>query len=136
MEQKIKDALLRVLDNGEYKNVLALGTIAGIDPAGLSRYVNTLRAKIAGDPLPKNPKDSMNLSVASKLVDCLGGNLIFPWESPEACALHELEEAKKQIESQREEIIALRAVNQAYERLLSGRGEEKSAISHIQRTSA
>ena len=135
MEKKFKNALLKVLDEKTFKNILALSSASGVDQAGLTRFVNTLRAKEEGKEV-KNPTDNLNLAAVSKLVDCLGGRLIFPWESPEVVTQNELIEARKTIEEQREEIIALRAVNQAYERLLSTNKEDSSSEAPPQRNFA
>ena len=135
MEKKFKNALLKVLDEKTFKNILALSSASGVDQAGLTRFVNTLRAEEEGKEV-KNPKDNLNLAAVSKLVDCLGGRLIFPWESPEVVTQNELIEARKTIEEQREEIIALRAVNQAYERLLSTNKEDSSSEAPPQRNFA
>ncbi len=124
MEKNFRGALLRVLGDGTFKNTRALSQAAEVDQAGLSRFLKTMGYGRTDAP-PSLTKGSLNLQTVSKLVDCMGGVLVFPWDSPEASCRHELEKAKEQLKAQEREIIELKAQNSAFMKLISDRLDQR-----------
>lgn len=120
MEKIFRDALLRVLEDGTFKNTRALSQAADVDQPGLSRFLKTMGYGRDSSP-PSLKKGSLSLQTVSKLVDCMGGMLVFPWDSTEASCRNELVKAKKLIEEQEREIIGLKAQNSVFLKLISDR---------------
>lgn len=124
MEKNFREALLRVLEDGTFKNTRALSQAAEVDQAGLSRFLKTMGYGRTDTP-PSVTKGSLNLQTISKLVDCMGGVLVFPWDSTEASCRHELEKAKKLLKEQEQEIIELKAQKSALKELISDRLDQR-----------
>lgn len=125
MEKIFRDALLRVLGDGTFKNTRALSQAADVDQPGLSRFLKTMGYGRTSAP-PSLKKGSLSLQTVSKLVDCMGGVLIFPWDSVEASCRHELEKAKELLKKQEREIIELRAKNSTLMQLISDRLDQRT----------
>lgn len=117
MEKIFRGALLRVLGDGTFKNTRALSQAAEVDQAGLSRFLKTMGYGRTDAP-PSLTKGSLNLQTISKLVDCMGGVLVFPWDSSEASCRCELEKAKEKIKEQEEELVGLRRIEKKYDELI------------------
>lgn len=84
MEKKFRDALLKVVENGVFKNISALCAAADVDQAGVSAFIKTTKFYAGlSQQKPGRPKQNMNLEVVSKLVDAMQGELVFPWDSSE-----------------------------------------------------
>lgn len=125
MEKIFRDALLRVLEDGTFKNTRALSQAADVDQPGLSRFLKTMGYGRDSSP-PSLKKGSLSLQTVSKLVDCMGGVLVFPWDSTEASCRSELAKAKAIIKAQEEEIIGLKAQNSAFMKLIGDRLDYRS----------
>lgn len=127
MEKIFRRALLKVLEDGTFKNTRALAQAAEVDQAGLSRFLKTMGFGRTDAP-PSLTKGSLNLQTVSKLVDCMGGTLVFPWDSPEASYRHELEKTKEQLKAQERELIELKAQNSALMKLISDRLNQPAIV--------
>lgn len=68
-EKKLREAVEYVLDKKMFKSVNQLANMSGIEQASLFRFRKGGMIKI---------------DVASKLIDMMGGILIFPWEKNES----------------------------------------------------
>ena len=132
MEKIFRRALLKVLEDGTFKNTRALAQAAEVDQAGLSRFLKTMGYGRTDAP-PSLTKGSLNLQTVSKLVDCMGGTLVFPWDSPEASYRHELEKAKEQLKAQKLELIKLKAQKSALKELISDRLDQHSFATDAQK---
>lgn len=127
METKFREALLKVLEDGTFKNVLSFANVAGVDQGGLSKFLKAMGyggKKV--DPLSP-PKDNMNLKTVSKLVDCMGGVLVFPWDATTPTLQRDLDQARKQLEIQEKELIESRAVIKAFKEVL-GASPQTAAV--------
>lgn len=121
MEKRFREALLKVLADKTFKNVSALCGAANVDQGGVNAFILTMKYRAGERSEPARIKDNMNLDVVSKLVDAMGGELVFPWDSPEANSRQELEKANKEIARKDEEIIGLRAKNETLLQLVRDR---------------
>ena len=83
MEKKFREALLRVLDDKTFKNESALCEAAGVNQGGFNKYIRTVRFLAGESKEPAQIKENLNLDIVSKLVDAMGGELVFPWDSTE-----------------------------------------------------
>lgn len=117
MEKKFREALLKVLQDGTFKNVRALALAAEVDQGGLSRFLATMGYGGKGE-VPKLAKGNLNLQTVSKLVDSMGGVLIFPWELQGNSSKSELIEAQRIIDEQKEEIKKIQTERDAFENIL------------------
>ena len=104
VEEKFKAALVRVLDDGTFKSQTALCAAAGADQGGVSRFIQTAMYNAGKGKKPRLPKENLTLDVVSRLVEAMGGDLVFPWDEGGASASVKvkqlelrLEEAKKAI---------------------------------------
>ncbi len=128
IEQKFIDAVERALKDKKAKNIYELAINSGVDQGGLSVYIRTKRALSGNGDMPARPKNNLHLSMAGKVIDYLGGSLIFPWDSPEASCRHELEKTKKLLKVQERELIELKAQNSALMKLISDRLNQSSIM--------
>ena len=109
MEKKFREALLKVLTDKVFKNLSALCGAAGVDQGGINTFINTMKFRAGECAEPNRLKDNLNLDVVSKLIDAMGGELVFPWESPEVGCRSELEKIKLELERKNEIIRTLTA---------------------------
>lgn len=94
-EKKLREAVEYVLDKKMFKSVNQLANMSGIEQASLFRFRKGGMIKI---------------DVASKLIDMMGGILIFPWEENESSQLsNEIRRLKDENEDKEKELIGLRA---------------------------
>lgn len=107
MELKIVDALDRAVAEKRVKNVSTLCQEAGVDQGSISAYLRTKKFLAGQGPQPARLKPSIQLDIASKLVDALGGILIFPWDKQYGEAGAEIERLQKEIEKLKAENIIL-----------------------------
>lgn len=98
MEEKIVWALERAVIEKRYKNVSALCQEAGVDQGSISAYLRTKKFLVGNGPHPARLKPSIQLDVATKLVEALGGVLIFPWEERYGEADAEIARLQQEIE--------------------------------------
>lgn len=130
MEKKFREALLHVLEDGTFKNVRALALEADVDQAGLSRFLATMGFGGKSD-VPKLAKSSLNLQSVSKLMDTMGGTVVFPWEETELTNQdnskqtqrikdleEELAQLKVKLDAQNDELIELRGIDKKFDKLL------------------
>ncbi len=80
MELKFMQALDKVLSEKIIKNERVLCMTAGVDQGGVNKYLKTMRYRLGKGEKPEKLKDNLNLDIVSKLVDVMGGQLIFPWD--------------------------------------------------------
>lgn len=73
-------ALDKVLSEKIIKNERVLCMAAGVDQGGVNKYLKTMRYRLGKGEKPEKLKDNLNLDIVSKLVDVMGGQLIFPWD--------------------------------------------------------
>lgn len=78
MEQELYEAIERALADKRVKNIYSLCEQAGVNQPSVSTWIKTKRAKAGSDEMPSRPKETIHLDVASRLIECLGGSLIFP----------------------------------------------------------
>lgn len=97
MEKKFREALLKVLADKTFKNESALCGAAGVDQGGVNAFIRTMKYRAGQCPEPSRIKDNMNLDIVSKLVDVMGGELVFPWDSPEANCHSQLKAMEQKI---------------------------------------
>lgn len=118
IEQKFIDAVERALKDKKAKNIYELAINSGVDQGGLSVYIRTKRALSGNGDMPARPKNNLHLSMAGKVIDYLGGSLIFPWDSPEAGCSHELEKLKEELDEKTTEIKKLKTENNLLNQLI------------------
>ena len=85
MEKKFREALLKVLADKTFKNESALCEAAGVNQGGLNKYIRTVKFLAGESKEPAQIKENLNLDIVSKLVDAMGGELVFPWDSMKSC---------------------------------------------------
>lgn len=78
VEQELYEAIERALADKRIKNISALCEQAGVNQPSVNTWIKTKRALAGTDEMPSRPKDTLYLDVASRLIECLGGSLIFP----------------------------------------------------------
>lgn len=98
MEGKLVSALDRAVAEKRFKNVSMLCQEAGVDQGSISAYLRTKKFLAGQGKKPARLKPSIQLDVASKLVDALGGVLIFPWEEKVGEANAEIARLQKEVE--------------------------------------
>lgn len=121
MEKKFREALDKVLSEKIFKNESALCSAAGVDQGGVNKFIRTMKFRLGKGEAPDRLKDNLNLDIVSKLIDAMGGELLFPWESKEISSHNELQEALKTIEKQKEEIKIISAQRDAFKEVLKER---------------
>lgn len=107
MEGKLVSALDRAVAEKRVKNVSTLCQEAGVDQGSISAYLRTKKFLAGQGEKPARLKPSIQLDVASKLVDALGGVLIFPWDEKVGEANTEIARLQKEIEKLKNENILL-----------------------------
>lgn len=118
MEKKFRKALLKVLADKIFKNESALCAAAGVNQGGVNKFIRTAKFRAGECEEPSHLKDNLNLDVVSKLIDVMGGKLIFPWDSQDAGCLHELETIKRELEEKNIIITKLEAENDVLKQLI------------------
>ncbi|MGE9984858.1 hypothetical protein [Desulfovibrio sp. SGI.169] len=118
MEKKFRGALLKVLEDKTFKSVNVLCGEAGVDHAGIVNFVNTMKFQAGECPEPSRVKNNLNLDVVSKLIDVMGGELVFPWDSPEAECQSQLKKFREENENLKMEIVKLKAQKEAFMELI------------------
>lgn len=118
MEKKFREALLKVLADKTFKNESALCAAAGVNQGGVNKFIRTAKFRAGECEQPAHIKDNLNLDIVSKLVDIMGGSLVFPWDSPEAGCSHELENLKKELAEKTTEIKKLETENNLLKQLI------------------
>lgn len=94
-EKKLREAVEHVLDIKMFKSVNQLANVADIEQASLFRFRRGGMIKI---------------DVASKLIDTLGGELVFPWDESDVAKLSaEVTRLENELEEKKNELIGLRA---------------------------
>ena len=94
-EKKLREAVEHVLDIKMFKSVNQLANVADIEQASLFRFRRGGMIKI---------------DVASKLIDTLGGELVFPWDESDVANLSaEVTRLENALEEKKNELIGLRA---------------------------
>lgn len=107
MEEKLVCALERAVAEKRVKNIFTLCQEAGVDQAGISVYLRTKKFLAGQGEKPPRLKSSIQLDVASKLVDALGGVLIFPWDERFGEATTEIARLQNEIERLKSENVLL-----------------------------
>ena len=107
MEKKFQEALLKVLADKTFKNESALCEAAGVNQGGLNKYIRTVKFLAGESKEPAQIKENLNLDIVSKLVDAMGGELVFPWDSPEAGCRYELERLQRELAKSQKDIEKL-----------------------------
>lgn len=107
MEERIVRALDHALAEKRVKNVTTLCQDAGVDQGSISAYLRTKKFLAGKGEKPARLKPSIQLEVASRLVDTLGGVLIFPWEEKYGEADAEIALLRKEIEKLKAENLLL-----------------------------
>lgn len=111
MEQKFMLALDKVLSEKIIKNERVLCQKAGIDQGGMNKYIKTMRYKLGKGEKPEKLKENLNLDIVSRLVEVMGGELIFPWDNAYS-------DEQVQIAKLKEEIEALKVKNSELDKQL------------------
>lgn len=104
MRKKFIAGLDRALAEKKFKNESELCRVANIDKAVFNRFYSTIKFIRGEGEKPTRIKDNINLDTVSNLVDALGGQLIFPWDS-------DYSDSHAQIIKLQEEVEKLRAAN-------------------------
>lgn len=80
MEQKLYETIERALAERRIKNISALCEQAGVHQPSVNTWIKTKRAMAGSGEMPTRPKETIYLDSAAKLIECLGGRLVFPGE--------------------------------------------------------
>lgn len=113
-EKKLREAVEHVLGIKMFKSVNQLANVADIEQASLFRFRRGGMIKI---------------DVASKLIDTLGGVLVFPWEESGTLKLSsEVERLKAEIDNKERELIGLRANVQLLQSMLTQTKQNQDSI--------
>lgn len=120
MERKFILALDKVLTEKIFKNERVLCSAAGVDQGGFNRFLKTSRFKLGKGERPEKPKDNLNLDAVSKLVDTMGGRLVFPWDNCDTDTSKEVIELKSKVEQLQKEVAKLKMDLYACEKMRDG----------------
>ena len=113
-EKKLREAVEHVLGIKMFKSVNQLANVADIEQASLFRFRRGGMIKI---------------DVASKLIDTLGGVLVFPWEESGTLKLSsEVERLKAEIDNKERELIGLHANVQLLQSMLTQTKQNQDSI--------
>lgn len=135
MEQKFMLALDKVLSEKIVKNERVLCQKAGIDQGGMNKYLKTMRYKLGKGEKPDKLKENLNLDIVSKLVEVMGGELIFPWDraySEEHVLIAQLKEEIERLKAENLELdrqlYACEKMRQKFEDMITQRLPSHSDI--------
>lgn len=102
--KKFRKALVKVLQDGTFKNARALAIEAEVDQGGLSKFLAAMEEgdeneEEGGRDSTKQTKKNLTLQTVGKLVDCMGGRLVFPWDASSSCDQVEFDLLKEEYEA-------------------------------------
>lgn len=102
MQKKFIEALDKVVTEKKppFKSISALCKAIGYDRSGLTRFWNTRKN---GEDSQKQAKNDLNLTTVSKVVDVLGGYLVFPWDKESTESHIEIVKLKTELETVKKE---------------------------------
>ena len=107
MEQELYEAIERALAKNKIKNISTLCDEAGVHQPSVSTWIKTRRALNGAASMPRRPKEHMLLDVASKLIEYLGGRLVFPDDDNYNLTAAEIIELREENEKLKSENIIL-----------------------------
>lgn len=125
MEHELYEAIERGLAEKRIRSVAALCEEAGVHQPSVSTWIKTKRAMAGTGAMPKKPKETIFFDAASKLIDCLGGTLIFPDTISDDSAVAEIAKLKSEIEKLKAEntildkkLYACEEIRQEYKQMI------------------
>jgi len=107
VEQELYEAIERALSEKRIRSVAALCEEAGVHQPSVNTWIKTKRAMAGAGKMPKKPKETIYFDVASKLIACLGGSLIFPETTPYTPDVAELARLKAENEKLKADNVIL-----------------------------
>lgn len=107
MQEKFILAVEKFLAEKKAKNVYQLSLAAGIDQAAFSSFLKTHQYLDGKGEKPSRIKNDLYLDSAGKVIEYMGGELVFPWDKESDENYMEIIRLRKELEASRERITIL-----------------------------
>lgn len=140
IEKTFRDAIETYISEKKVKNLSILCQKAGVDQAGVGVYLRTKEYQ-GGEKAkkPSRPKNDIYFSAVAKLIETMGGMLVFPWDTVPQSEKLEIENLRNELAKKEGEIIAkqnkIQNLEGQIEGLLKGLSVLQSSIDRQENTS-
>lgn len=125
IQKKFIDAVEKYLADKKAKNIYQLCLASGVDQAAFSSFIKTHQFLAGNGEKPARVKNDIYLDSAGKVIEYMGGQLIFPWDKEtddiymEAARLREeLATAKNEIAELKIELKTCKEISQRFENII------------------
>lgn len=125
MREKFLDALVKSLENNVFESYAQLSEAAGLNRSITTRIFQRLEQVKNGEISPDDLKLNFSLDTVFKIVDALGGVLVFPWDKDNDTIYakakkleEELAIAKQEIARLEGKLSACEEVSQRFENII------------------
>lgn len=98
IQEKFIESIERFLADKKVKNIYQLSMAAGVDQAALSSFMKTHYYEKGKGEKPARMKKDIYLEGAGKVIDYMGGILVFPWDQRNGDAEAEIARLQKENE--------------------------------------
>lgn len=126
IQEKFIMAIEKYLAENKIKNIYQLSLAAGVDQAGLSSFFNTHQYHAGKGKKPARIKNDIYLDSAGKIIEYIGGELIFPWDKESNADYMEIKRLKDEVEklnakinNLEKDLFGCQQVRDSYKDLLS-----------------
>lgn len=107
IQEKFIAGVERFLADKKAKNIYQLSMAAGVDQAALSSFMKTHYYEQGKGEKPARMKKDIYLEGAGKVIEYMGGTLIFPWDNTPDGPEAEVIRLRKEVERLKEENLLL-----------------------------
>lgn len=107
IQEKFIAGVERFLADKKAKNIYQLSIAAGVDQAALSSFMKTHYYEQGKGKKPARMKKDIYLEGAGKVIEYMGGILVFPWDKEESALQVEIARLQKEIERLKADNIML-----------------------------